>query len=98
MSKHLYRTIHKTLPALLILLVIYTTVLPEIAAQRSTVSNVETDNKDKFFQDSFDERFREGRDLIDRQEWARGAEKFREAVEKYPDHKLADAALYWVAF
>jgi HEAT repeat protein len=68
--------------------------MPEIAAQQnSTVSKVETGN-----QDLFGERFREGRDLIDRQEWASGAEKFRETVEKYPDHRLADAALYWLAF
>jgi TolA-binding protein len=36
--------------------------------------------------------------LIDREEWARAAQKFREAVEKYPDGKSTDAALYWLAF
>lgn len=92
MNKHLYRSIYKTLPALLILFVIYTNVMPEIArAQNSPV--FQTDK-----QDSFDERFRAGRDLIDQKEWKQAAEKFREALDKNPDHKLADAALYWLAF
>ncbi|MBD0327950.1 MAG: hypothetical protein ICV68_16090, partial [Pyrinomonadaceae bacterium] len=43
---------------------------------------------------SFDKEFREGRDLIDREEWAKGAAKFNEIISKYPDNKSADAALY----
>jgi hypothetical protein len=49
-------------------------------------------------QNDFDKKFREGRDLIDREEWARGAEKFREVIEKYPNGKSIDAAHYWLAF
>ena len=91
---YLYRSIYKTLPALLILFTIYTAVMPETArAQNQSASKTEADN-----QDLFGERFREGRDSIDRQAWAQAAEKFREAVEKYPDHKSADAAFYWLAF
>jgi len=95
-EKHLYKSIYKTLPASLILFVFYTGVVPETAfafAVDSFVSTVETGS-----QDDFDKKFREGRDLIDREEWARAAEKFAEVIEKYPSGKSADAALYWLAF
>lgn len=94
MNKHLYQSIYKTLPALLTLFVIYTTVMPEIAsAQNSSRSKSDAGN-----QDFFSARFREGRDSIDRQEWKQATEKFREALDKNPNHKLADAAFYWLAF
>ena len=47
---------------------------------------------------SFEKEFREGRDLIDREEWAKAAAKFNEIISKYPDNKSSDAALYWLAF
>jgi HEAT repeat protein len=47
---------------------------------------------------SFDKEFRDGRDLIDREEWAKAAAKFNEIINKYPDNKSTDAALYWLAF
>jgi|GEM_PF-3126259 len=60
---------------------------PEVYAE-------ETDVQDK----SFEKEYREGRDLIDREEWAKAAAKFNEIISKYPDNKSADAALYWLAF
>jgi len=48
--------------------------------------------------EAFDKTFREGRDLIDREEWAKAAEKFTEVIDKYPNDKSIDAALYWLAF
>lgn len=94
MNKHLYKSFYKTVPALLILFFIHTAVIPEnLRAQTSSQSKTADGN-----QEFFGERYREGRDLLDRQEWAQGAEKFRAALEKSPDHKLADAALYWLAF
>jgi tetratricopeptide (TPR) repeat protein len=48
--------------------------------------------------DAFEKKFREGRDLIDKEEWAKSAEKFNEVVSKYPANKSTDAALYWLAF
>jgi HEAT repeat protein len=59
----------------------------------SPASEIETIN-----QDDFDKKFREGRDLIDKEDWAQAALKFGELIEKYPDHKSTDAALYWLAF
>ena len=47
---------------------------------------------------AFDKEFREGRDLIDREEWKQAAAKFNEIIGKYPNNKSADAALYWLAF
>ncbi|HEX8246746.1 MAG TPA: HEAT repeat domain-containing protein [Pyrinomonadaceae bacterium] len=89
-DNHPYQSIYKTLTALLILLTIYTAVTPEIVSAQTKVEAVS--------QDFFSEKVREGRDLIDQREWARAADIFREAVEKSPDHKSADAALYWLAF
>lgn len=39
--------------------------------------------------------FREGRDLIEAQNWQRAAEKFNEFIKGYPRDKDLDAALYW---
>lgn len=95
-EKPISTTIYKTFPVLLILLTIYTAAMPKTVsafAADSSVSKVESGT-----QDDFDKKFREGRDLIDKEEWARAAEKFGEVIEKYPNAKIADAALYWLAF
>src|SRR5215475_11465583 len=42
--------------------------------------------------------FREGRDLINREEWAKAAKKFNQIVTQYPNGEVTDAALYWLAF
>ena len=39
--------------------------------------------------------FREGRDLIEAQNWQRAAEKFNDFIKGYPKDKDLDAALYW---
>lgn len=94
-EKHLYKPFYKTSAALLILLTFYTAAaVPAAAFASATNSPVSAiDN-----QDDFDKKFREGRNLIDQEEWAQAAEKFSEAIEKYPNGKSADAALYWLAF
>ena len=95
-EKHLFKSIYKTLPALLILLTIYTALVPETASAQKPQPpppGIEVTAR----QTDFGEKFRAGRDLIDRQEWSRATEQFREAIKKYPDDKLADAALYWLA-
>lgn len=93
-KKHLYRQINKTLPTLFILLTFYTAIMPETAlafGANSIALKVRV-------QDDFDKKFREARDLIDKEEWARAAEKFDEVINKYPNNKSTDAALYWLAF
>ncbi|MGI9105523.1 MAG: HEAT repeat domain-containing protein [Pyrinomonadaceae bacterium] len=42
--------------------------------------------------------FREGRDFIENEEWAKAAEKFRGFVNAYPRDTDVDAALYWYAY
>jgi HEAT repeat protein len=42
--------------------------------------------------------FRQGRDLIEREDWAAAATKFEGYVAQYPKSKEADAALYWLAY
>jgi outer membrane protein assembly factor BamD (BamD/ComL family) len=93
-KKHLYRQIYKTLPALLIISTFYTAIMPETTfafPKNSFVSKIN-------IQDDFDKKFREARDLIDREDWAKAAEKFDEVIKKYPNNKSTDAALYWLAF
>src|SRR3712207_597964 len=102
-KKPSYKRIHTMLPALLFIFTFHTAVVPERAlafesgpqtprkAAPSSTSVVAA-------QDDFDRIFREARDLIDKEEWAKAAEKFKEAVGKYPTNKQADAALYWLAF
>jgi len=42
--------------------------------------------------------FREGRDLIEAQNWQRAAEKFSDFIKGYPKDKDLDAALYWYGY
>src|SRR5262245_11672592 len=42
--------------------------------------------------------FREGRDLINEEEWAKAADRFNQIVTQYPNSEVTDAALYWLAF
>lgn len=42
--------------------------------------------------------FREGRDLIAAQEWAKAAEKFNGFIVRYPKEKEVDAALFYLAY
>src|SRR5947207_187857 len=42
--------------------------------------------------------FREGRDLIEAQNWQKASEKFNDFITQYPKDKDVDAALYWFAY
>jgi HEAT repeat protein len=42
--------------------------------------------------------FREGRDLIERENWPQAAEKFHSFVAAFPKDRDVDAALYWYAY
>src|SRR5688572_10851448 len=41
---------------------------------------------------------REGRDMIEAQNWQRAADKFNEFIKGYPKDKDLDAALYWYGY
>lgn len=42
--------------------------------------------------------FREGRDLIESENWPQAADKFQSYVKEYPKDKDIDAALYWLSY
>ena len=42
--------------------------------------------------------FREGRDLIEAQNWQKAAEKFNDFIAGYPKDRDMDAALYWYGY
>ena len=44
------------------------------------------------------ETFKQGRDMIEAQNWQRAAEKFNDFIKGYPKDKDVDAALYWYAY
>ena len=48
--------------------------------------------------DAADVIFRNGRDLITDQEWAKAQEKFNQLISTYPTDKNVDAAMYWMAY
>lgn len=41
---------------------------------------------------------REGRDLLDGEEWAKAADRFRRFLATYPGDRDVDVALYWLAY
>jgi hypothetical protein len=42
--------------------------------------------------------FRDGRELLEEEKWARAAERFNDYITDYPNDANVDAALYWLAF
>ncbi len=94
-ERHSEKQIHRTFSTLFI---IFTFCIA--AATPKTVNAFEPDSSGLKIirQDDFDKKFRQARDLIDDEQWAKAAEKFGELVERYPDNKSADVALYWLAF
>ncbi len=42
--------------------------------------------------------FRDGRQLLEEEKWARAAERFNDYITDYPKDANVDAALYWLAF
>lgn len=94
---NIFKLFSKSITALLIFTCFSISFLPQksLAFVRSSSEMSEKlDNEDE----NFDKKFREGRDLIDKGDWAKAAEKFNEVINQYPDNKSVDAALYWLAF
>ncbi|HJQ68880.1 MAG TPA: HEAT repeat domain-containing protein [Blastocatellia bacterium] len=71
------------------------------AATRSFEQEIERLNRLVQASNSSDEAakvFREARDYIKDQEWAKAEQKFRSLVAEHPQHKDAAAALYYLAY
>jgi hypothetical protein len=95
--KEINKTVFKSSTSLLIITGIYISLLPETnfaLTLNQPISVKKINGQD----DAFEKKFREGRDLIDKEDWAKAGEKFNEIVSKYPGNKSTDAALYWLAF
>ena len=73
-----------------------------IYAQRSYGSDQDLGKLNRFVQTKGNtasmQIFREGRDLIEAQNWQRAAEKFNDFIKGYPKDKDVDAALYWYGY
>lgn len=68
---------------------------PSFAAETNGLAklrDVSTQDED------FNKTFREGRDLLEREEWKKAAEKFERLVCDCPNKPEVDAAFYWLAF
>jgi tetratricopeptide (TPR) repeat protein len=87
--------INRSLPTLFLIALACFVLVPENAVAAKSKTLVLEEN---VVVEDFEKTFREGRDLIDKEEWAKAAEKFNEVLGKYPDNKASDAALYWLAF
>lgn len=88
-KQRLFKSTSKSVLIFLIVVGVYGALLPTANFAR-TKRHVAQDGQ-------FDKKFREGRDLIDQEEWARAAVKFSDIIT-YPKNKSTDAALYWLAF
>jgi HEAT repeat protein len=87
----------------LVLLTIASVVtISAIYAQRSYGFDQDLGKLNRFVQNKGNtasmQIFREGRDLIEAQNWQRAAEKFNDFIKGYPKDKDLDAALYWYGY
>ena len=89
-----------SLPALLIVLAIATTVTAQqrrnFPPQRGNFQAQAASNRAA--QAEAAALFRSARDMITDGEWAKAQQKFSEYVSSYPNEKNLDAALYWLAY
>jgi len=86
----------KTIPVLMFAVLVQIALLPKMSLAVVNPSAFEIENISE--DEQFDKDFREGRDLIDKEDWSKAAEKFNQVIGKYPSNKSTDAALYWLAF
>ena len=100
--KHLvtYRPQIRTGLALLAVAAVVTVF--SIFSQRTSALTQDLSKLNKFVQAKTNtasmQVFREGRDLIEAQNWQRAAEKFNDFIKGYPKDKDLDAALYWYGY
>jgi TolA-binding protein len=91
----------RTALALLICLSIGAAVL--IYAQRANAVDQDIQKFNRFMQTNKTntasvQLLREGRDMIEAQNWQKAAEKFNDFIRSYPKDKDLDAALYWFGY
>jgi HEAT repeat protein len=82
----------------IIFIVLFNIVLLNSASFASVSATVNLPKYVVTEDEKFNKAFREGRDLIDKEDWKKAAEKFNEIVCDCPENKGVDAAFYWLAF
>ncbi|HKU73496.1 MAG TPA: HEAT repeat domain-containing protein [Pyrinomonadaceae bacterium] len=100
--KHLVRFRPQIRIGLVLLAIASVITVSAIYAQRSYGSDQDLGKLNRFVQNKGNtasmQIFREGRDLIEAQNWQRAAEKFNDFIKGYPKDKDLDAALYWYGY
>jgi hypothetical protein len=82
----------------IILIILVTVMLSNSSSFGYVKENKDLPKYEMTEDEQFNKIFREGRDLIDKEEWKKASEKFNEIVCDCPGTKGVDAALYWLAF
>ncbi len=97
-KKNIKQINNVSLRSIILLILVMSFVLVPIATPTSASETTNLRKDVVTGDEKFDRIFREGRDLIDKEEWAKAAAKFNEIVCDCPENKYVDAALYWLAF
>ena len=99
---HLVRVRPKIRIGLVLFTIASVVTISAIYAQRSYGFDQDLGKLNRFVQNKGNtasmQIFREGRDLIEAQNWQRAAEKFNDFIKGYPKDKDLDAALYWYGY
>ena len=93
----IYKLLSKFILIFLFIIGINFVLMPMV----TRVSGAENPRLSKYAEtgdEKFDKIFREGRDLIDKEEWASAVAKFNQIACDCPENKYVDAAFYWLAF
>ena len=93
----IYKPLSKFILIFLFIIGINFVLMPMV----TRVSGAENPRLSKYAEtgdEKFDKIFREGRDLIDKEEWASAVAKFNQIACDCPENKYVDAAFYWLAF
>ena len=101
--KHLTTYFPRTRTALAVLCCLSFVIAVLVYAQRTNAIDQDIQKLNRFVQTNkatvaATQTFKEGRDLIEAQNWQKAAEKFNDFVKAYPKEKDVDAALYWYAY
>ena len=89
--------------SLLLILILSCASPLSIRAQRAYAADQDIQKLNRFMQTTKAstaamQMFREGRDMIEAQNWQKAADKFNEFITAYPKDKDLDAALYWYGY
>ena len=101
--KYLTANFPRTRTALAVLACLSLAAVTLIYAKRAMAVDQEIAKLNRFVQTNklntaAMQTFKEGRDLIESQDWQKAAEKFNDFIKGYPKDKDMDAALYWYAY